>query len=161
MIYSGMFSSPVQHHISSWSLTLTVGPVSLPPDLTATVALNPLRVLLSWTDNANNETGFEIQRAIGNGAFTTLTTVGANVTTFTDTTVLPNTTYRYQVRAVSTAGNSAFSNIATTGLVIDATVFFDRDTAGTTITTPALTTTGPNELLLAFVVGCLHGGRSQ
>ena len=99
--------------ISSWSLTLTVGPVSLPPDLTATVALNPLRVLLSWTDNANNETGFEIQRAIGNGAFTTLTTVGANVTTFTDTTVLPNTTYRYQVRAVSTAGNSAFSNIAT------------------------------------------------
>ena len=30
-------------------------------------------------------------------------------------------------------------------------MFFDRDTAGTTITTPALTTTGPNELLLAFV----------
>jgi hypothetical protein len=135
----------------------TPTPPAAPSGLTATAALNPLRVLLSWTDNASNETGFDIQRATGaTGVFSTLATVGANVTTFTDTSVLPNTTYRYQVRAVNTAGNSAFSNIATVptpsiGLAIDATVWFDRNTVGNTITTPALTTTGPNELLLAFV----------
>ena len=89
-------------------------PPAAPSGLTATALLNPLRVALSWTDNANNETGFEIQRATGAaGAFATIATVGANAITYTDTTVLPSTTYRYQVRAVNAAGNSAFSNIAT------------------------------------------------
>jgi FtsP/CotA-like multicopper oxidase with cupredoxin domain len=42
-------------------------------------------------------------------------------------------------------------NIVATGLVADATVFFDRSTLGATLVSPALTTKAGNELLLAFV----------
>ena len=68
---------------------------------------------LAWRDNSNNEDGFLIQRAT-NFFFTqglTTFTVGANVTTFTDTTVAANRLYYYRVRAFNAAGNSAFSNL--------------------------------------------------
>jgi phosphodiesterase/alkaline phosphatase D-like protein len=67
---------------------------------------------LTWVDNSNNEASFTIQRATNLGFTANLTsfTVPANVTTFTDTTVAPNTRYRYRVFAVNGAGNSAFFN---------------------------------------------------
>jgi FtsP/CotA-like multicopper oxidase with cupredoxin domain len=68
-------------------------------------------VTLTWTDTANNETGFEIQRSISanfNNASTF--TVGANVTTFNQN-VLRTSDYYYRVRAVNAVGNSAWSNV--------------------------------------------------
>lgn len=62
---------------------------------------------LSWTDNSDNESGFEIER---DGSL--LTTVGANVTFYADTTVFEDTTYSYRVRAFNDAGSSAYSNEA-------------------------------------------------
>ena len=63
---------------------------------------NKLRsVILTWADNSNNETGFTIQRAT-NSLFTqglTNATVGANVTTLTQTSLSPNTQYWYRIRA--------------------------------------------------------------
>jgi FtsP/CotA-like multicopper oxidase with cupredoxin domain len=58
-------------------------------------------VILTWADNSNNETGFTIQRAT-NALFTqglTTATVGANVTTLTQTSLTPNTQYWYRIRA--------------------------------------------------------------
>jgi hypothetical protein len=43
------------------------------------------------------------------------------------------------------------SNIATGPPVIDTTVWFDQETAKTTVATGAFSTTAPNELLLAFI----------
>jgi probable HAF family extracellular repeat protein len=72
------------------------------------------RVRLTWTDNATNEVGFRIQRALGtNGQFVVIGQVGANVTTFTDTSVKAGRLYRYQVQAYNAAGASPWSNIAT------------------------------------------------
>lgn len=62
---------------------------------------NSRSVILSWTDNSNNETGFTIQRAT-NAAFTAglnTVTVGANVTTLTQTGLSRNTDYYYRIRA--------------------------------------------------------------
>ena len=71
----------------------------------------PTRVALTWTDNAGNETSFAIARAQGNRvAFVTLAQVGANVTTFTDTTIRAGKTYRYRVQALNSAGASPWSN---------------------------------------------------
>jgi len=69
---------------------------------------------LAWTDNANNETGFKIERCQGNGCsnFAEIAQVGANVTTFPNTGLSANTRYRYRVRAFNGGGNSAYSNIA-------------------------------------------------
>jgi len=71
------------------------------------------RVTLTWTDNANNETGFEIQRAT-NLNFTTglaTNTVGPNITTFNTGNVSRGTTFYFRVRAFNSAGNSAWGNI--------------------------------------------------
>jgi FtsP/CotA-like multicopper oxidase with cupredoxin domain len=58
-------------------------------------------VVVQWTDNSNNETGFTIQRAT-NAGFTTgvaTTNAAANATTATVTGLSRNTTYWFRVRA--------------------------------------------------------------
>jgi FtsP/CotA-like multicopper oxidase with cupredoxin domain len=96
--------------VQSISAQLDVaGLPAAPTNLTAALQAGP-QVRLTWTDNANNETGFIIERAIGAGAFAQIGTVGANTTTYVDTTVQAGTTYRYRVAAVNVAGNSPYSN---------------------------------------------------
>jgi hypothetical protein len=73
-------------------------------------------VLLTWTDNSNNETGFIIERGLGSNATIPFVEVGrvlSNVVTYTDKTVAKNTTYSYRIRAFNEGGNSAPSNVAT------------------------------------------------
>ncbi len=87
-----------------------------PTGLTGTLQAGP-QVLLSWTDNATNETGFQIYRRLSTGAYALLTTVaahtGTGLTTYTDTTVAFGNTYLYEVRAINLVGTSAYSNIVT------------------------------------------------
>src|SRR5687768_14565898 len=69
-------------------------------------------IKLKWTDNAGNETGYKIERRLGDsGTYRQFATVGANVTTFTDSGLAPYTRYVYRVRAYNGSGNSAFSNV--------------------------------------------------
>jgi hypothetical protein len=85
-----------------------------PTNLTAT-AVSRSQIKLSWTDNSGNETGFKIERCKGATCtnFSQIATVDENVTTYTNTNLSKNTTYRYRVRAYNAAGNSAdYSNIA-------------------------------------------------
>jgi parallel beta-helix repeat protein len=83
-------------------------PPSVPAGLTAAAA-SSYQVNLGWTASSDNVgvTGYEIYR--GGVA---LASVGT-VTTYSDTTVSPSTTYSYQVRARDAAGNwSALSSAA-------------------------------------------------
>src|SRR5262249_11814016 len=85
-----------------------------PSHLTATTA-SKNQINLAWTDNSNNETGFEVDRA-SNSSFTSgLVTAnsGANVTTYSATGLARGSTYYFRVRAFNNSGNSAFSNTAT------------------------------------------------
>jgi hypothetical protein len=61
-------------------------------------------------DKANNEDGFKIERKVGGGTFTQIATVGANITTYSDTGLTRDTRYTYRVRAYNSVGNSAYSN---------------------------------------------------
>ena len=77
---------------------------------------------LCWEDNSTNEDGFQIERAISpDGPFTTIATVGANVTYYIDDGLTPHTTYYYRVCGVISEPNftaySPYSNVAyaTTG----------------------------------------------
>ena len=83
--------------------------------LTATATRNggSDRVTLRWTDNANNESGFTIQRAT-NDTFTAglqSTTAGANATSVALNGVTRNRTYFYRVQATNGVGGSAWSNV--------------------------------------------------
>jgi len=84
-------------------------PPTAPSNLTAN-AITDTQVNLSWTDNSNNESGFEIQRKEGGGIFSLIDTVQGDVTSYEDKTVSGETTYYYQIRAYNVGGNSAFSN---------------------------------------------------
>jgi hypothetical protein len=86
-------------------------PPAAPSGLSTAVATT--QIDLSWVDNADNETGFKIEQSIrNNGSFSQIATVGADVTSFSDTTVRKGTTYFYRVRATNGDGDSAYSNEA-------------------------------------------------
>ncbi|MFN2491854.1 MAG: fibronectin type III domain-containing protein [Pyrinomonadaceae bacterium] len=84
-----------------------------PATLTANASGNN-QINLTWTDNASNEDGFQIERCTGAGCsnFAQVAQVTANITTYSNSTLAAGTTYRYRVRAFSAAGSSGYSNIA-------------------------------------------------
>ncbi|HMQ02487.1 MAG TPA: DUF5050 domain-containing protein [Pyrinomonadaceae bacterium] len=84
-----------------------------PTNLTAT-AVSPTQINLSWTDNSAGEDGFAIERCTGVNCtnFVRIATTGANVTAIASSGLIPQTFYRYRVKAFSTGGDSPYSNIA-------------------------------------------------
>jgi hypothetical protein len=113
------------------------------------------RVNLLFQDNSNNETGFEIEaRASANPTFSSVGTVGPNVTALSVTTLNPGTTYLFRVRAVNGAGNSAYSNVA----------------SATTLTSDGPCVASPNAMCLnsdrfrvqaLFLTGAGQGGEAR
>ncbi len=83
-----------------------------PTDLKASV-ISKSQINLAWTDNATNETGFYIERCKGSTCtnFSRIATVGVNVTSYSNTKLTANTTYRYRIAAYNAAGVSSYSNI--------------------------------------------------
>jgi len=117
---------------SNYRVTAISGPVSSAPSNTATVPVKPIpiaptnlngsavrangqsdTVTLTWTDNADNETGFQLQRSTDpnfvNGVSTT--SLAANATTTTQTGLTRGVTYNYRIRAINLTGGSAWSNV--------------------------------------------------
>jgi uncharacterized protein len=106
---------------SDFSNELPVTTTGIPakPTELRTTSVSNTQIVIAWKDNSNNETGFRIERKIGNGSYSTLTTTGANATSFTNSGLTNNTVYTYRVRAVNVAGESDPSNelVVTTGTV--------------------------------------------
>jgi sugar lactone lactonase YvrE/pimeloyl-ACP methyl ester carboxylesterase len=79
-----------------------------PPSNLRSTDSNAGAVTLAWNDNSDNETGFYLYRW-DNSGWSRIATLGANVTTYTDTD--PNCGQsRYRVSAYNVAGESAMSN---------------------------------------------------
>ena len=92
----------------------TTSKPSAPTNLAA-AAISSSQINLSWTDTSSDETGFTIERCVGEGctSFSSIATVGAGVTTYSNTGLTPATTYSYRVSAYNAGGDSAYSNTAT------------------------------------------------
>jgi hypothetical protein len=88
-------------------------PPNAPTSLSA-IAVSSSQINLTWTDNAGNETGFKVDRCTGAGCtdFTQVTTLGANVTSYSDPGLAPSTSYSYRVMAYNAVGASDYSNVA-------------------------------------------------
>jgi hypothetical protein len=65
-------------------------------------------VTVTWTDNSNTESNFEVQRSVDGGAYSAIGTVGAGVTSYNDTSA-PGGTLTYKVRAYRGSLYSALS----------------------------------------------------
>ena len=84
-----------------------------PSNLAAKVEKNG-QVTLSWKDNANNETGFQVERSTDGSVFTVLATTAANTTKYKDAKAQKRQTYYYRVAAKNNVGLSSYSNTVTT-----------------------------------------------
>ena len=68
-------------------------------------------VVISWTDNAIFESGYELFRTEGNDSEKSYKLLGKDISTLSDNSFVDGIiTYKYRVRATNTAGSSAFSN---------------------------------------------------
>lgn len=92
--------------------TLPTTPTA-PSGLTATAA-STTQINLAWTDNATNETAYKVeQSASSTGPWTELTsTLAANSTSYSVTSLTASSTYYFRVRAANIAGDSAYTATA-------------------------------------------------
>ena len=131
----------------NFELTATVSQPSIPPaapgNLVAT-ANGTNRIDLTWADNANNESGFKIERSLdGVNSWTQIATPAANATSYSDQTGLSQgTQYFYRIRATNAVGDSGNSKVA------DATTAIPQPPAAPTnlVATPA----GTNQINLTW-----------
>jgi titin len=82
-----------------------------PTNLTAT-AVSTSRINLAWTDNSTNEGGFRLERSADGVNFLLLSTLAANLTSYSNTNLPASTAYTYRIRAYEGPNNSAWSNTA-------------------------------------------------
>lgn len=84
-----------------------LNPVNLRAEATGAKSIK-----LDWADRANNESGYQVWRAVSGGSYSQIATLGANVVTYTDNNLSVNQKYYYKVRANGLLGNSDYSNAA-------------------------------------------------
>jgi fibronectin type 3 domain-containing protein len=89
-----------------------------------TNSVTTISIALHWTDNADNEDGFQIVRSVNQGTFSFLVALppsfatAPSVVTYTDTTVTPGTRYDYHIQAFNLAGYSDFAGVTTAALTL-------------------------------------------
>lgn len=90
------------------------GPIVPPaaPSALGATAVSSSRIDLAWTDNANDESGFKVERSPDGSAWAEIVQLAANTTAHADTGLTANTTYHYRVRAFNAGGDSGYSNNA-------------------------------------------------
>jgi hypothetical protein len=91
----------------SLNLAVLGTPPAAPTSLVTSIQ-NKNHVRLTWKDNANNESGFRVQRSLDGVNWTLLATVGANTTSYTSG-ALSRGTYAFRVCAYNSNGDSAYA----------------------------------------------------
>jgi hypothetical protein len=111
-------SIPAPTRTSTPAPTVVSGVPAVPSGLTAqnvacTTNSNCLWAKLSWKDNSNNETNFELNRSTDQVNWECCWRTPTNVTTFTTGNLASRTLYYFRVRALDAAGASNWSSLAT------------------------------------------------
>jgi hypothetical protein len=105
------YEGPNTSSPSNTAVATTLAPPPAPTGLTAT-AVSSTRIDIVWTDNSTYEQGFRVERATGGGAFAQVAVLSANVTSYSNTSLAPGTTYSFRVRAYDASNYSPYSNTA-------------------------------------------------
>lgn len=83
----------------------------IPPAPASNLTATPMsssRINLTWQDNSNNESGFNIFRRVGSpsGTYSQIATVGSNVTSYQNVNLTSSTLYCYDVFSFNSQGFS-------------------------------------------------------
>lgn len=123
------------------------------PNRLKALAIGSSEIILNWSDNSTNETGFVIEFKDENGDFVEIGDVAANITSFSDSGLAPSTIYTYRVCAYNSSGSSRYSNKASAQTLpgsnepIDPTARFARPV-------PIGVSTGNAGECLSGTIGC-------
>jgi uncharacterized protein (TIGR02145 family) len=96
---------------SSWTIISTVTDFPAPTDLSVTL-INDSEIQLSWVENTDYESGFNIERDAGSG-FIEIASVSADVTEYSDTGLTVGQVYDYRVAAYTSVNTSSWTSITT------------------------------------------------
>jgi len=95
---------------SAYSSEKSATTVLKAPNSLSLTALSSSKVRLNWADHSSTESGFKIERSpVTDTNYTQIATVGANVTTYTDTGLSGSTKYFYRLRAYNSYTTSDYS----------------------------------------------------
>jgi hypothetical protein len=99
------------------------GALPLAPEGLTGTTVSESEIALNWTDQSDNETGFEIMRAVGDEmAWETAAVTGPGSETYNDQSLSKGKLYHYMVRAINTYGSSPLSesiSVYTHGVGLD------------------------------------------
>ncbi|NJM93783.1 MAG: PKD domain-containing protein [Cytophagales bacterium] len=90
----------------------TGNPVPEAPSNLQASTVSDSQIQLNWIDNSGSEYQFRLERKSGEGDFEPVATTAADQTAYTDVDLAPSTEFVYRLRARSTDGFSAYSNLA-------------------------------------------------
>ncbi|WP_157812158.1 M43 family zinc metalloprotease [Polaribacter sp. ALD11] len=85
--------------------------VQAPSYLAAAGNVQNLEANLSWTNNAASATSVIVERAGADNVFAEIATLTGTATSYTDTGLTKEVTYKYRVRALEAAEYSEYSNV--------------------------------------------------
>ncbi len=108
--------------------TVTTAPAG--PDSLKAQVVSPKQVNLSWSDNADNEQGYILERASNDSAYRQIMKLPANSVSFSDTGLIPISDYKYRITAYNIIGNAEYSNevsAATFNYITPLNYYFDTD----------------------------------
>lgn len=110
----GASSAPSNEMTVTTPASVPAPPPPGAPDDIAAAAISRTEIDIDWTDNASDETGFEVERREGASPFTQIALPGVNADFHADTTCRTGWSYEYRVRATGLAAASAFGTPART-----------------------------------------------
>lgn len=101
-----LYGDPATNLYGATSLPAAPGPLTATP-------VSQTQIDLAWVDNSSDETGFKLERSPnGVSGWAGIATLGANVTTYTNTGLTCDSPYYYRVRAFNAGGFSPYSPVA-------------------------------------------------
>ena len=92
-------------------------PPAAPSNLSV-VALDPNNIKLTWTDNSNDELGFDLEEKdnVSHPDFVLCARIMKDITVYYQGNLTPGKTYTFRIKATNAYGESSFSNVVSVTL---------------------------------------------
>jgi hypothetical protein len=96
------------------AFNFTPSPAPGAPGSLSATAISASEIDLSWTDTSDDETGYRVERRPSGGTYSTIATLAADSTVYSDNSLASGTTYEYQVTTFNAEAETSSTASATT-----------------------------------------------